>query len=62
MANDIVNGKWKQVKGKVREGWGVFTQDHHHQAIGKRDQFLGQLQEQYGHAKGILGQRLPKVK
>jgi uncharacterized protein YjbJ (UPF0337 family) len=62
MANDIVNGKWKQVKGKVREGWGVFTQDHHNLTIGKRDQLLGQLQEQYGHAKETLSKHLPLVK
>jgi uncharacterized protein YjbJ (UPF0337 family) len=62
MTNDIVNGKGKQVKGKIREGWGVFTQDHHNRTIGKRDQFLGQLQEQYGHVKDKLDQHLPGVK
>jgi uncharacterized protein YjbJ (UPF0337 family) len=62
MANDIVNGKWRQVKGKAREGWGVFTQDHHNRTLGKRDQFLGQLQEQYGHVKDKLGRRSPEGK
>jgi len=62
MTNDIVDGKWKQNKGKIRKGWGVFTQDQQNKTTGKRSQFLGQLQEEYGHAKDLLGKRLDGLK
>ena len=62
MTNDIVDGKWKQIQGKNREGWGVFTQDQQNKTTGKRSQFLGQLQEQYGLAKDKLGKRLHGLK
>ena len=62
MTNDIVDGKWKQIQGKNREGWGVFTQDQQNKRTGKRSQFLGQLQEQYGLAKDKQGKRLHGLK
>ena len=62
MTNDIVDGKWKQIKGKIRKGWGIFTQDNHNETTGRRDQILGQLQEKYGHAKDKLGKRLQGLK
>jgi uncharacterized protein YjbJ (UPF0337 family) len=62
MTNDIVDGRWKQNKGKIRKGWGIFTQDHQNKTTGQRNQFLGELQEQYGHTKDILGKRLRELK
>lgn len=51
MNQDIVQGKWTQLKGKVREQWGKLTDDDFDQIAGKRDQFVGKLQERYGLAK-----------
>lgn len=45
---DQIEGKWHQLKGKVREQWGKFTDDDLDVIAGKRDQFLGKLQERYG--------------
>ena len=45
---DQVEGKWKQVKGSVKEKWGRFTDDDLEQIAGKRDKLVGMLQERYG--------------
>jgi len=47
----IVEGNWKQVKGKVKEQWGKLTDDDLDVINGKQDQLEGKLQERYGYAK-----------
>lgn len=48
---DIVEGKWEQMKGSVKEKWGDLTDDELTQAAGKRDRLAGKLQEKYGWTK-----------
>ena len=48
---DRIEGNWKQFKGQVKEQWGKFTDDELDVVAGKRDQFLGKLQEKYGITK-----------
>ena len=48
---DRVQGQWKQMKGSVKEQWGKLTDDDLDQIAGRRDQFIGKLQERYGIAK-----------
>ncbi|AMC33214.1 CsbD family protein [Iodobacter arcticus] len=48
---DIVEGNWKQFKGKVKEQWGDLTDDHLDVIAGKRDKLAGQIQESYGITK-----------
>jgi uncharacterized protein YjbJ (UPF0337 family) len=48
---DVVEGKWTQLKGKVKQKWGKLTDDDITQINGKRDQLLGRLQERYGYNK-----------
>lgn len=48
---DQVEGKWKQLKGGVREKWGKLTDDDLESISGKRDQFVGKMQERYGYSK-----------
>lgn len=45
---DIVEGNWKQFKGKVKAKWGKLTDDHLDEIAGKRDQLAGKIQEAYG--------------
>ena len=51
MTSDQLEGKWKQVKGEVREKWGQLTDDDIHVISGRRDQLIGRIQERYGIAK-----------
>ena len=48
---DIVEGNWKQFKGKAKEQWGKLTDDDLDVIAGKRDQLAGRVQEAYGVSK-----------
>lgn len=45
---DQVQGKWTVYRGKAQEKWGKLTNDDLDVIAGKRDQFVGRLQERYG--------------
>ncbi len=51
MDQDIVKGKWKQIRGKAREWWGKLTEDDLDVIDGNRYQLIGKLQERYGYTK-----------
>jgi uncharacterized protein YjbJ (UPF0337 family) len=51
MNQDEFEGKWKQLKGKIREKWGDLTDDEIDQIGGHKDQLIGKIQERYGYAK-----------
>jgi uncharacterized protein YjbJ (UPF0337 family) len=51
MNDDILEGKWTQLKGKVKEQWGKLTDDEIDQLDGKKDQLVGRVQERYGIAR-----------
>lgn len=48
---DIVEGNWKQFKGKVRSRWGKLTDDQLEFIGGKRVELAGKIQEFYGVTK-----------
>ena len=51
MNTDILEGKWKQIRGEIRETWGELTDDELDQIAGKRDKLAGTLQEKYGWSR-----------
>ncbi len=51
MNQDIFEGKWKEMKGQVKEWWGKLTDDDLEQINGKSDQLVGVLQQRYGYTK-----------
>lgn len=55
---DQIEGKWTQLKGKIRERWDKFTDDDIEVVAGSRDQFLGKLQEKYGLARAEAAQQI----
>jgi uncharacterized protein YjbJ (UPF0337 family) len=55
---DIVEGKWNQVKGTVKEQWGDLTDDELTEIAGKRDKLAGKLQEKYGWTKEEAERRM----
>ena len=48
---DQMEGKWKQLKGTVRERWGRLTDDDIEQIAGNREKLIGLLQQRYGLVK-----------
>ncbi|CAG0926925.1 hypothetical protein TFLX_00264 [Thermoflexales bacterium] len=51
MNEDILKGQWKQLRGQVKEWWGVLTDDDLDKINGQRDRLIGLLQEKYGFTK-----------
>ena len=48
---DSIQGKWKEMKGKVKEKWGELTDDDLAVIEGNKDQLVGVIQDRYGKAK-----------
>jgi uncharacterized protein YjbJ (UPF0337 family) len=48
---DYFEGKWHQMKGKIKQKWGRLTDDDITQINGKHEQLVGKLQTKYGYAK-----------
>ncbi len=48
---DILMGKWKQIRGRVREQWGKLTDNQVDQINGNYDRLVGTLQENYGYTR-----------
>jgi uncharacterized protein YjbJ (UPF0337 family) len=51
MNSDQLQGKWKQIKGSVKERWGKLTDQDLDVIAGKHDQLVGTIQERYGIAR-----------
>lgn len=51
MNKDVLSGKWKQLRGTVKEKWGRLTDDDLDQIDGQLDRLMGALQERYGWAR-----------
>lgn len=51
MNTDEMEGKWKQMKGALKQKWGKLTDDDLKIIEGNRDQLVGKVQERYGVAR-----------
>ncbi|MCL7750133.1 CsbD family protein [Guyparkeria hydrothermalis] len=51
MDSDRIKGKWKQIKGRIKEEWGDLRDDDLDEAEGHRDYLIGKVQERYGIGK-----------
>jgi uncharacterized protein YjbJ (UPF0337 family) len=45
---DLIEGKWKELRGNVRSKWGKLTDDDLETVAGKRDALIGRIQQRYG--------------
>jgi uncharacterized protein YjbJ (UPF0337 family) len=48
---DILTGKWHELRGKVRQQWGKLTDDDVTKLSGKTEELAGLLQQRYGYGK-----------
>ena len=51
MNEDILKGKWLEIKGRVKEKWGKLTDNDLGEIEGKGEKLLGLLQKQYGYIR-----------
>ncbi|RVU38997.1 CsbD family protein [Hwanghaeella grinnelliae] len=48
MNEQILKGRWTELKGQAKEKWGRLTNDEIDQVDGNVDQLIGKLQQRYG--------------
>ena len=51
MKNDVLKGKWMQIRGEAKAWWGKLTDDDLERVAGKFDILAGLLQEKYGYTR-----------
>ncbi len=51
MNKNILEGKWKQLRGEIRSKWGDLTDNELDEIAGQRDKLAGMLQEKYGYTQ-----------
>ena len=51
MNRDVLEGQWKQLKGKVKQQWGRLTDDELDTINGRYDELAGLIQERYGYSR-----------
>ena len=51
MNEDILKGKWRQIKGEVKSRWGKLTDDDMDRAEGDAEKLIGRVQERYGYQR-----------
>jgi len=54
-------GRWDQMKGRVRESWGVLTDDDLERTQGKWDQVVGLIKEKTGDNAEAIEHRLREM-
>ena len=51
MNEDVVRGKWNQLKGEIKSQWGKLTDDDLDRIEGDTQKLIGKIQERYGYAR-----------
>jgi uncharacterized protein YjbJ (UPF0337 family) len=51
MNQDILAGKWKQMRGELKTWWGKLTDDDVDRIGGQKDKLVGLIQERYGYTR-----------
>ena len=60
MNKDILEGKWKQMRGNAKTWWGKLTDDDLDRVAGKYDVLAGLLQEKYGYTRQRADEEIDK--
>jgi uncharacterized protein YjbJ (UPF0337 family) len=58
MNDDILKGKWMQLRGEIRQTWGDLTDDDLDRIAGERDKLAGVLRERYGWSQEETDRRI----
>jgi uncharacterized protein YjbJ (UPF0337 family) len=54
-------GKWDQIRGRVKEAWGVLSDDDLDRSEGKWDQLVGTIKERTGESIDKIEDRLKRM-
>lgn len=61
MNQDIIQGKWKEIKGEIRKVWGNITGDELEQTKGDLTSISGIIQQKYGQRKEDVSDKLSSI-
>lgn len=56
-----LEGKWDQAKGRVKEAWGVLTDDEINRSEGKWDRLVGTIKEKTGDTAENVERKLHEI-
>jgi uncharacterized protein YjbJ (UPF0337 family) len=56
-----LEGKWDQVRGRVKESWGVLTDDELDRTEGKWDRLVGLIKEKTGESTSDVERRIREM-
>ncbi|HXF90819.1 MAG TPA: CsbD family protein [Candidatus Nitrosotenuis sp.] len=51
MNKDIIEGKWHEIKGKLKQQWGKITDNDILKMKGTHEELCGIIQEKYGYQR-----------
>jgi uncharacterized protein YjbJ (UPF0337 family) len=55
---DEVKGKWRQLRGRIKQRWGKLTGNDVVKIEGDYDRLIGKIQERYGTTRKAVRRRL----
>ncbi len=58
MNKDIIEGKWAELRGAVKQHWGRLTDDDLTEINGSREKLAGKIQKNYGLARDEVEKQL----
>lgn len=58
---DILKGKWKEIKGEIQRTWGNITGDEIDKTQGDLTSISGLIQQKYGAKKEEISDRLNEI-
>lgn len=61
MNRDIIEGNWKQIRGRIKAKWGQLTDDELDQIEGNYDQLCGRVQKAYGLSREQVEKEISKL-
>jgi len=61
MDNNVLSGKWKEIKGEIQKAWGNITGDELERTKGDLKSISGLIQQKYGHKKDEISGRLHEI-
>jgi uncharacterized protein YjbJ (UPF0337 family) len=61
MNQDQWAGKWRQLRGHIRNQWGKLTDDDLDRAAGNYDILVGKIQEKYGTSREEIARQLDRL-
>lgn len=58
---DVVKGKWLEIKGEVQKAWGKLTSDEIEKSKGDIKSIAGLVQQRYGENKEVFEKKFSDI-